>query len=70
MYALIMAGGVGSRLWPRSRKQTPKQLQNLTSERTMFQEAVARLAPLFKPEQIFVVAGAHYVPTMREQVPD
>ena len=65
-----MAGGVGSRLWPRSRKQTPKQLQNLTSERTMFQEAVARLAPLFKPEQIFVVAGAHYVPTMREQVPD
>jgi mannose-1-phosphate guanylyltransferase len=65
-----MAGGVGSRLWPRSRKQTPKQLQNLTSERSMFQEAVARLDPLFKPEQIFVVAGAHYVPAMREQVPD
>lgn len=70
MYALIMAGGVGSRLWPRSRKQTPKQLLNLTSERTMFQEAVARLNPLFKAEQIFVVTGAGYVSTMREQVPE
>jgi mannose-1-phosphate guanylyltransferase len=65
-----MAGGVGSRLWPRSRKQTPKQLLNLTSERTMFQEAVARLAPLFKPEQVFVVTSAGYVPAMREQVPE
>jgi mannose-1-phosphate guanylyltransferase len=70
MYALIMAGGVGSRLWPRSRKQMPKQLLNLTSERTLFQEAVARLAPLFKPGQIFVATGADYVPTMREQVPE
>ena len=70
MYALIMAGGVGSRLWPRSRKQTPKQLLNLTSERTMFQEAVARLAPLFEPAQIFVVTSADYVPAMREQVPE
>ncbi len=70
MYALIMAGGVGSRLWPRSRKQTPKQLLNLTSERTMFQEAVARLDPLFKPEQIFVVTSAGYVSAMREQSPE
>lgn len=70
MYALIMAGGVGTRLWPRSRKQTPKQLLNLTSERTMFQEAMARLNPLFKPEQIFVVTGAGYVPAMQEQVPE
>lgn len=70
MYVLIMAGGVGSRLWPRSRKQRPKQLLNLTSERSMFQEAVARLDPLFKPEQIFVVTSADCVPAMREQVPD
>jgi mannose-1-phosphate guanylyltransferase len=70
MYTLIMAGGVGTRLWPRSRKQTPKQLLNLTSERTMFQEAMARLNPLFKPEHIFVVTGAGYVPAMQEQVPE
>ena len=70
MYALIMAGGVGSRLWPRSRNERPKQLLNLTSERTMFQEAVARLFPLFQPDRIFVVSGADHVPTMREQVPE
>jgi len=70
MYALIMAGGVGTRLWPRSRKQTPKQLLNLISEKTMFQEAVARLDPLFKPMQIFVVTGGDYVPAMRQQVPE
>ena len=70
MYALIMAGGVGSRLWPRSRKQTPKQLLNLTSEQTMFQEAVTRLDPLLKPEKIFVVTGTDYVSPMREQVPE
>ncbi|MFZ5918657.1 MAG: mannose-1-phosphate guanylyltransferase [Chloroflexota bacterium] len=69
MYALIMAGGVGSRLWPRSRKPTPKQLLNLTSERTMFQEAVARLEPLFEPPHAFVVTSAEYVPAMRHQVP-
>ncbi len=69
MYALIMAGGVGSRLWPRSRKQSPKQLLNLTAEKTMLQEAVGRLEPLFRPEQIFIVTGADYVPAMREQVP-
>ncbi len=65
-----MAGGVGSRLWPRSRQQTPKQLLNLTSERTMFQEAVARLDPLFEPQRIFVVTSADYVPAMRQQVPE
>jgi len=69
MYALIMAGGVGSRLWPRSRKPTPKQLLNLTSERTMLQEAVARLEPLFEPQHTFVVTSAEYVPAMRHQVP-
>lgn len=70
MYALIMAGGVGTRLWPRSRQQTPKQLLNLISEKTMFQEAVARLDPLFKPAQIFVVTGGDYVPIMRQQAPE
>jgi len=65
-----MAGGVGSRLWPRSRKQTPKQLLNLTSERTMFQEAVTRLTSFFEPEQIFVVTSGGCVPAMREQVPE
>jgi mannose-1-phosphate guanylyltransferase len=54
-YAVIMAGGSGTRLWPLSRRDRSKQSLKLVGNRTMFQHAVDRLAPLFKPEQIFVV---------------
>ena len=47
-YAVIMAGGGGTRLWPLSRKETPKQMLQLIGERTMFQLAVDRLAGLFR----------------------
>ncbi|MBE2194169.1 MAG: mannose-1-phosphate guanylyltransferase [Anaerolinea sp.] len=57
-YALIMAGGGGTRLWPLSRKQRPKQMLPLTEERTMFQITVGRLKELLPPERIFVVTGA------------
>ena len=51
-YALIMAGGTGTRLWPLSRSGRPKQALQLVGNRTMFQHSVDRLAPLFKPEEI------------------
>lgn len=54
-YAVIMAGGGGTRLWPISRKAHPKQVMKLDRERTLFQIAVDRLEGLFQPEQIFVV---------------
>ena len=57
MYALIMAGGGGTRLWPLSRKGKPKQLLKLVSERTMFQEACDRVLRRLSPEQVFVVTG-------------
>ncbi len=69
MFALIMAGGSGTRLWPRSRRTQPKQLLDLGSGRTMFQEAYDRVVPLFGDEGIFVVTSGEYVPTMRQQVP-
>ncbi|MCD6555417.1 MAG: mannose-1-phosphate guanyltransferase [Chloroflexi bacterium] len=69
MYALIMAGGSGTRLWPRSKKTRPKQLLDLLSGRTMFQEAYDRVAPLFGDEGIFIVTSGEYVPAMRQQVP-
>jgi len=69
MFALIMAGGSGTRLWPRSRKTQPKQLLDLGSGRTMFQEACDRVGPLFGDGGIFVVASGEYVPMMRQQVP-
>ncbi len=57
LYALIMAGGVGSRFWPRSKKKTPKQLLKIFGERTMIQETVKRLEGIVKNENIFVITN-------------
>lgn len=70
LYAVIMAGGAGTRLWPLSRKNRPKQALRLIGERTMFQHAVDRLAPLFPPERIFVVTGALVADLLRPQTPE
>ncbi len=69
-YALIMAGGVGTRLWPLSRRDRPKQALQLIGERTMFEHAVDRIAPLFQPERIFVVTGAEHVESLAAQAPE
>lgn len=69
-YALILAGGGGTRLWPMSRSETPKQFLPLVENQSMFRVSVDRLAPLFKPEQIYVVTGAQYVERMRADVPE
>ena len=69
-YALIMAGGGGTRLWPLSRKQTPKQLIPLVDDRTMFKTSIDRLAPLFTPDRILVVTGPQYVEQMKADVPE
>jgi mannose-1-phosphate guanylyltransferase len=70
MYAFIMAGGVGSRLWPRSRMETPKQFLDLIGAETMLQDAYHRLVPIIPPPRILVGVGAQYVPAVREQLPD
>lgn len=69
-YALIMAGGSGTRLWPLSRDNRPKQALKLIGDRTMMQHAVERISPLFPPERIFVVTRAQYVSILSEQVPE
>jgi len=68
-YAVIMAGGGGTRLWPVSRKETPKQLLPLLGEETLFQSTVSRLEALFPPERILVVTVAEQASVMQEQVP-
>ncbi len=66
-YALIMAGGVGTRLWPLSRRHRPKQSLKLVGGRTMFEHAVDRIAPIFQPEEILVVTGAEHVEALASQ---
>ena len=69
-YAVIMAGGAGTRLWPISRERLPKTALALYNNQSMFQTAVERLAPLFSPQQIIVVAGASHAAFLAEQVPE
>ncbi|HRE48437.1 MAG TPA: mannose-1-phosphate guanylyltransferase [Aggregatilineales bacterium] len=69
LYALIMAGGGGTRLWPLSRKGRPKQMLPLTEERTMFQITVERLTDLLPPERIFVITGTGMAEALRESTP-
>ena len=54
-YAVIMAGGGGTRLWPLSRRGQPKQMLRLGGERTLFQRAVDRLEGVIPPERTLVV---------------
>ena len=68
MYAAIIAGGSGTRLWPRSRQNKPKQFQSLYSETTLLQETVKRLEPLVERENIYIIAGQSHEEIVREQL--
>ena len=70
MYASILAGGSGTRLWPLSTKALPKQFLSLISEQTMLQETVARLAPLASIEHTYVVTFDNYRDIVQAQLPD
>ena len=67
---VILAGGSGTRLWPRSRQSLPKQFLDLTGQGTMLQETFRRLTPLVPPERILVITNAHYIDLAREQLPE
>src|ERR1700729_396585 len=56
-HAVILAGGRGTRFWPRSRTRKPKQLLNIVGEDTMLEQTVARLRPLVPPERIWTVTN-------------
>lgn len=69
LYAVIMAGGQGTRFWPRSRRNRPKQLLNIVGEATMVEQTVARIRPLIPPGRTVVVAGEAYRDTLRSCLP-
>ena len=69
MKVVIRAGGIGTRLWPFSRQNRPKQFHALTGGQTMVQEAVARVLPLVGIEEVYVSTGLGLEDLVREQAP-
>ncbi|MGB7877003.1 MAG: sugar phosphate nucleotidyltransferase [Anaerolineales bacterium] len=69
-YAVIMAGGGGTRLWPVSRKERPKQLLPLLDDKTLFQSTVTRLENFFPSERILVVTVTEQASEMQKQAPE
>jgi len=69
MKIVIFAGGVGTRLWPLSRKHTPKQFEKIVGDQSMLQIAVQKLFPEFSWNDIYISTGKYYAPNVREQLP-
>jgi mannose-1-phosphate guanylyltransferase len=68
-HAVILAGGRGTRFWPRSRLRTPKQLLNIVGKNTMLEQTVARLRPLMPPGHIWTVTNTEQTAAVKKQVP-
>ncbi|TVR14306.1 MAG: mannose-1-phosphate guanylyltransferase [Planctomycetota bacterium] len=69
VYAVIMAGGSGTRFWPLSRGAKPKQLLNILGDATMIQATVARLQPAIPPERVLVITTEALAEETRRQLP-
>jgi mannose-1-phosphate guanylyltransferase len=69
VYAVVLAGGGGTRLWPLSRPECPKPFLRLLGDETLIQRTVARLAPLVLPEDVYVVAEERHLALVAEQLP-
>jgi len=70
MFAVIMAGGSGTRFWPRSRKRKPKQLIKLCGDNTMIFETVSRVLGIIPNENIFVVTNSLQSEALKNEIPD
>jgi mannose-1-phosphate guanylyltransferase len=68
-HAVILAGGRGTRFWPRSRTRTPKQLLNIIGADSMLQQTVARLRPLIPAERIWTVTNTEQSTAVRKHLP-
>ena len=70
IHAVIMAGGAGTRFWPESRADFPKQLLTLQGDRSMIQTTFDRLEGLVPPERILIVTGDRLLEKIAEQIPE
>ena len=68
LYAVILAGGSGSRLWPMSREMYPKQLLKINDENTLFQSTFLRLAENFDDKNIFTITNTKHAPNINIQL--
>jgi mannose-1-phosphate guanylyltransferase len=69
-YGLILAGGRGTRFWPRSRKRSAKQVLNVVGDRTLIQATVDRIAPVIPPERLWILTNDHLRDTILRQLPE
>jgi len=69
-YGLILAGGRGTRFWPRSRKRSSKQVLNVVGDRSLIQATVDRLAPVIPPERLWILTNEHLRETIVQQLPE
>jgi mannose-1-phosphate guanylyltransferase len=69
-YAVFMAGGSGTRLWPLSRRSKPKQMLPLVGEHSMFSMSVERIRSVFSPDRIHVVAGREHIADLAADAPE
>jgi len=70
LHAMIMAGGGGTRFWPRSRTKRPKQFLTFSGDRTLIQGTVDRIAAQVPPERTWVITGEKYVAETAAQLPE
>lgn len=69
MKVVIFAGGVGTRLWPLSRKNSPKQFEKIIGDKSTLQLAYDRVSPIVKPEDIYISSGVRYKHIIENQFP-
>src|SRR6202162_3220426 len=69
-YGLILAGGRGTRFWPKSRRATAKQVLRLFGDRSLIQQTVDRLGPVLPPERIWILTNDHLRAEIVKQLPE
>lgn len=70
LWAIVFAGGIGSRFWPLSTAQRPKQLLPLVNERPLIADTIARLSPLVHSDRVLVVTSADIADSIRAAIPE
>jgi len=70
LYALILAGGKGTRLYPLSRSKNPKQFIKIINNKSFLRNTVDRIKPLVSTENIYIVTNEEYIDKVYEELPD